>query len=444
MADGRDVSGDVTVDTHSLLLSLAGTLDDELLGWCRELVAVGEADYAVELVAAAVQADRVRLPAGPREQLHDAATRRHLLGRDESLPAADTSARMRHRFVADPVAGGFPAPPADASPEQALAGVPTRMLRNCQLWVTWRATPAGSAPGPLPHPVVLIETDELDGADVLAYQVAEVLRGVGVFASIEVFASGAELGDYHRAALAEARRVEPAGSTDASRPNGSVPNGAAPRAPRAESPANGAEARSGAARRPEARPGPVAGASETSRSTPLRPVDRVIAARGSAPPRRPRPDRPEGGDRPDAGFDEIASGLTFDRPSVDPDERAESAPPPASPASPASPPAASANGEPRRPGPPPRPHPTAGGERPGPGRPTPPGGGSGKRPAGRPDDSGAPLSDVEQRLLRQLHEELAAREDPNAPPDGPAVYRGGNGGGTPRPHRPGDPPRDRK
>ena len=427
MADGRDVTADVTVDTHSLLLSLAGTLDDELLGWCRELVAVGEADYAVELVAAAVQADRVRLPAGPHEQLHDAATRRHLLGRDETLPAADASARMRHRFVADPVAGGFPAPLPEASPEYALSGVPPRMLRNCQLWVTWRATPAGAAPGPLPHPVVLIETDELEGADVLAYQVAEVLRGAGVFASVEVFSSGADLGDYHRAALAEARRVDAVGTVDGSRANGAVPAAGTARAPRVDPPANGSEPRSGVVRRPEVRPGPMAGSAENSRSTPLRPVDRVIAARGSAPPRRPRPE----GDRSDAGFDEIASGLTFDRPSAEPDERVEGAAPPAAPPPPA-------NGEPRRPGPAPRPAPgpSPSGERPGPpARPTPPGGGSGKRPAGRPDDSGAPLSDVEQRLLRQLHEELAAREDPNAPPDGPAVYRD-NGSRRPRPEPP--------
>jgi len=68
MPEGREVT-DVTVDTHSLLLSLAGLLDDELLGWCRELVAVGEGDYALELVTAAVQADRVRLPAATHEAL---------------------------------------------------------------------------------------------------------------------------------------------------------------------------------------------------------------------------------------------------------------------------------------------------------------------------------------------------------------------------------------
>jgi hypothetical protein len=56
------------------------------------------------------------------------------------------------------------------------------------------------------------------------------------------------------------------------------------------------------------------------------------------------------------------------------------------------------------------------------------------------------LSDVEQRLLRQLHEELAAREDRgSAAPDKdqPRIFRGANGGRKPRPTRPGDPPPDR-
>ncbi|MDT7750237.1 MAG: hypothetical protein QOD96_3899 [Pseudonocardiales bacterium] len=475
MPEGREVT-DVTVDTHSLLLSLAGLLDDELLGWCRELVAVGEGDYALELVTAAVQADRVRLPAATHEALLAAAGRLKLLGRGESLPAPDAAPRLRHRFLADPAGGGFPMVGGERSPEHALASVPARLLRNCELWLSWRCTPTGSAPGPLPHPVVLIEVDESDGADVLAYQVGEVLLRAGVFASVEVFAADTELSEYHRAALAEAVRVEVTGDRplpEATRPAGQ--NGRAGGA-RPEPAANGGESRTrDTARRPEPpRPGPIAG-SDGSRPTPLRPVDRVITARGSAP-RRPRTDRP---DRSDAGFDEIASGLTFDRAGAgsDDDMFGPDGPGPDRAAGPADQPIERrpadqprggdwggsrepAGGPPRdepknRPGPPPRPATSgpgpfsAGPDRTGANRPVAPGGPGGpagppKRPPTRPDDTAdGPLSDVEQRLLRQLHEELAAREDRGSAPPGkdqPRIFRGANGGRKPRPARPNDPP----
>jgi len=459
MPEGREDT-DVTVDTHSLLLSLAGQLDDELLGWCRELVAVGEGDYAIELVTAAVQADRVRLPAGPHEQLYTAASRRQLLGRGETLPAQDGSPRMRHRFLADPASGGFPTPTEERSPEHALGAVPSRLLRNCELWLSWRCTPTGAAPGPLPHPVVLIETDEADGADVLAYQVGEVLLRAGVFASVEVFSADMELGDYHRAALAEAHRVEVTGDRplpeDTRVPGRPGPSGSPGGRSRTDAPGNGADprGRDGGRRQEPPRTGPIVG-SDGPRSAPLRPVDRVITARSSGP-RRPRP---ENTDRSDTGFDEIASGLTFDRASDSHDEVfRQDGPDGAAPDRPTGPPPVERRaaeppreGE-RRPGPPPRPpvagtgHFPAAPDRPGPGRPVPPGGGSGKRPPGRPDEtSEAPLSDVEQRLLRQLHEELAAREDPGGATstDGPRIFRGANGGRKPRPTRPTDPPPDR-
>ncbi|HWN31286.1 MAG TPA: hypothetical protein VNP03_01020 [Pseudonocardia sp.] len=489
MPEDREVI-DVTVDTHSLLLSLAGLLDDELLGWCRELVAVGEGDYALELATAAVQADRVRLSTTVHDQLYAAASRLKLLGRGESLPAPDSTPRLRHRFLADPASGGFPVVTGERSPEHALGAVPSRLLRDCELWLSWRCTPAGSAPGPLPHPVVLIEADDSDGADVLAYQVGEVLLRAGVFASVEVFAADIELGDYHRAALAEAHRVEMTGDRPLSEATGVTravaPNGR-PGGARPEAPANGAEPRPrDTARRPEPpRGGQSTGAAEGGRPAPLRPVDRVITARSSTP-RRPRNERT---DRSDAGFDEIASGLTFDRGGGDNDDdlfRPDVADGPG--ASPDLPPAdrrpggepwggsrdgGPAREEPKgRPGPPPRPTPpgtgafSAGPERTAANRPVPPAGpggpggpggpngpggpgGPGKRPPGRPDDTAdGPLSDVEQRLLRQLHEELAAREDRGSSPPGkdePRIFRGANGGGRkpPRPTRPNDPPPDR-
>ena len=62
MSETRDSGPTVRPDTHELLLELAGRLDDDLLAWARELVAVGEEGHAVELVSAALAAERVALP----------------------------------------------------------------------------------------------------------------------------------------------------------------------------------------------------------------------------------------------------------------------------------------------------------------------------------------------------------------------------------------------
>jgi hypothetical protein len=128
----------------------------------------------------------------------------------------------------------------------------------------------------------------------------------------------------------------------------------------------------------------------------------VIAARGSAP-RRPQDEDPDGD-----GFDELAAGLTFDRGSERPPRQAPEDP------------GLTSTGPNTR------------------------------LPEEVPD---AELSDVEQRLLHQLHQELAAREGESGSGDQASQaggYRGNgangaNGGGrTPRPPRPmGPPPPDR-
>jgi hypothetical protein len=307
---------DVAVEMHSLLLSFAGLVDDELLGWCRELLAVGESDYALELMTATVQADRVRLPPRLHDDLFGAASRRRTLGRGETLPAPDPAPRMRHRFTVDPTEHGFPPRAKELSPDAALHRVPPRLLRDCQLWLTWRITPAGSAPGPVPHLVVLIEVLDGAGADVLAYQVAEVLSLAGTFASVEVFAADAELGDYHRAALEDANPVirldaeEPHGFGDG--PLGEPEPHPVQGRPRADQPPNGMLRRNNGLESPtadEIRPMPPPASDEPPRRAPMHPVDRVITARGSAP-RRPRPSPAE---RQPGSLDDVASGLNFER-----------------------------------------------------------------------------------------------------------------------------------
>ncbi len=185
---------------HDLLLALAGHLDDDLLAWARELVAVGEENVAVELASAAVAAERVALPPPVRTALVAAARDAHTdLDVDRALPPAAPEAGTPHRFDAD-------AAPGDAV-VAALTALPARRLSGCTLRLTWRRTPAGAAPGPLPHAVVLVEADADRSADVLAYLLATELDRAGAPASVEVFTPGAPLPAYHAAALRAAREI---------------------------------------------------------------------------------------------------------------------------------------------------------------------------------------------------------------------------------------------
>lgn len=190
----------MTASTHDLLLELAGRVDDDLLTWARELVAVGENTHAMELLAAAVLADSVTLPHWVRDALAAGArTARPDLDIGAALPPPDGE-EPSHVF--DPAAG-----PVEHIAE-VLRELPARRLAGCAVHVTWRLTPAGSAPGPVPHPVVLVEVEPDRSTEVLAYQLATELERAGRPASVEVFPQGAELPAYHRAALRAAVPVD--------------------------------------------------------------------------------------------------------------------------------------------------------------------------------------------------------------------------------------------
>lgn len=263
--DGSDVGAGVPLDNHSLLLSLAGLIDDELLGWGRELAAVGEFDHALELITATVAAEDVRLP----EPVHTA-----LLGAQRGrpgveLPGPEKGPVQPHRFLADPASAGYPAAVSDSSPVEALRGMPGRLLRGCQLWLSWRLTPAGAAPTPVPHPVLLIETADGAGADLLAYQVADLLGRSGAFVSVEVFGPDCVVGDYHRAALDASVALDDLEFTGSSVQLDTASDTAPP-----------------PAGPPPAGPSPLDAPlpkRESGGRPPLQPVERVIAARASAP-----------------------------------------------------------------------------------------------------------------------------------------------------------------
>ena len=179
---------------HELLLRLAGRLDDDLLADARELVAVGEDGHALELVTAALAADATPLPPPVRAELVNAAAAARIdLDADAALaPAApDTTA---HRFSATAA--------ADVPVVAAVRELPNRLREGVRLRLTWRQTPAGPVPTPLPQPVLLVET-AADGrpGEVLAYQVGAAMARSGVHVAVEVLTSGRPLTSYHAAAL---------------------------------------------------------------------------------------------------------------------------------------------------------------------------------------------------------------------------------------------------
>ena len=185
---------------HDLLLALAGRLDDDLLAWMRELAAVGEEDEAIELATAALAAERVVLPASLRAALVAAArAARTDLDAERALPPGSPGIGTPHRFATE--AGGGDAVVA------AVTALPPRRLAGCTVHLTWRTTPAGAAPGPLPHPVVLVKADPDRSTEVLAYQLAAELERADTPASVEVFTSDAALPAYHAAALRTAREI---------------------------------------------------------------------------------------------------------------------------------------------------------------------------------------------------------------------------------------------
>ncbi len=186
---------------HDLLLRLAGRVDDDLLADARELVAVGEDGHALELVTAALAADRTPLPASARAELVAAARAARIdLDVDAALApaAAETTG---HRFTAQAM--------GDVPVIAAVRELPGRLRDGLRLRLTWRLTPAGPASGPLPHPVLLVETPEGGrSGEVLAYQIAAALTRAGVHAAVEVLTSGKAMPAYHAAALRDSAPLD--------------------------------------------------------------------------------------------------------------------------------------------------------------------------------------------------------------------------------------------
>jgi hypothetical protein len=170
----------------------------------RELLAVAELDRAVELLAGSLVAGRIAITSSERDTLG------RLIGAVRASNAllerivVDDSARLpRHRFTVGAE--------SDPNPEDGVAeavGHVVEVLPDIRsVSCVWRTTPAGATSGPVPQRMVLVETGPDGFAPSTAYRVEQALRRAGINAAVEVVAGGGELTDYHRGALTAARRI---------------------------------------------------------------------------------------------------------------------------------------------------------------------------------------------------------------------------------------------
>ncbi|WP_157619990.1 hypothetical protein [Saccharothrix sp. NRRL B-16348] len=179
---------------------MAGRVDDDALTQARELLAVAELDRAVELVVGCLLAGRI--PVSPEERheigwlLGEVRSDRTLADR---LFAVERVPTVKHRFS------------VESDPAEGLGdvlGKTVSVLPDVRgVRATWRSSPAGATPGPLPQRLVLVDIGPAGFAPATAYRVDTVLRKAGIRAAVEVLTVGTQLGEYHAAAVTTAREV---------------------------------------------------------------------------------------------------------------------------------------------------------------------------------------------------------------------------------------------
>lgn len=203
MADSSDRIA-LPIRVHDFLLACAGRIDDDALTDARELLAMAELDRAVELLTASLVAGRIRLSADERDELLQ------LVDAVRSSPALvdrvlvdDGALPPRHRFTT----GAMDDPAPETGVLDAIGRVIEVLPDIRSLSCVWRITPAGSPAGPVPQRLVVVETGPDGFAPSTAYRVEQALRRAGIRAVVEVVQAGTELSDYHGDAIAMGRRL---------------------------------------------------------------------------------------------------------------------------------------------------------------------------------------------------------------------------------------------
>ena len=185
---------------HHLLLAMTGRVDDDAVNSARELLGVGQLDAAAELLAGCLLAGRI--PVTSSEQYH----LRRVLDEARSLPSlADRLHVVQSLFDEGHRFSDQNRPESDIA--EALQPITPRLAGVRGLWCVWRVTPAGVTYGAVPRRVLLAEVGPDGSVSATGYQILEALRRAGIGCSVDVFTTGTELPEYHRDALAVARRV---------------------------------------------------------------------------------------------------------------------------------------------------------------------------------------------------------------------------------------------
>jgi hypothetical protein len=205
--DGSELS----VRLHDLLLAMAGRIDDDAISEIRECTAVAELDRAVDLLVGTLVAGRVAVTARERVDISRMLDEvRSDPGLADDLVVTDSVPVVRHRFSGGSEPGGGLA--------ETLRGVVDMLPDVLAVGSTWRVTPAGAAPGPLPQRVVLVEVGPDGYPAATAYRIEHVLRRAGVRAVVEVLRPGVERSEYHQQAAAAAQPVAFTGGQNGARP----------------------------------------------------------------------------------------------------------------------------------------------------------------------------------------------------------------------------------
>ncbi|MFC7342316.1 hypothetical protein [Saccharopolyspora griseoalba] len=185
---------------HDLVLAMTGRIDDDGVDAVRELLGIGQPDAAAEYLVGCLLAGEIEVTPAEQHQLRrifdETRTPRQLVDR---LEVAESLHGEVHRFSAPDT--------DDTDLELALKAASSRLPGLRGLWATSRTTPAGASYGAVPQSVLLAEVGPEGASSAVAYQLINALRRAGLRYSVEVFDSGSELPEYHREALANARRV---------------------------------------------------------------------------------------------------------------------------------------------------------------------------------------------------------------------------------------------
>jgi hypothetical protein len=192
------------IRVHDFLLACAGRIDDDALTDARELLAMAELDRAVELITASLVAGRIPLTADERDELIDLVDAvRCPTALVDRVVVDDKAPLPRHRFTTGAM--------DDPSPETGVLDAAARVIEVLpdirSLSCVWRTTPSGAPAGPVPQRVVLVEMGPDGFAPSTAYRVEHALRRAGLRAAVEVVQAGADMTEYHGDALAMARRL---------------------------------------------------------------------------------------------------------------------------------------------------------------------------------------------------------------------------------------------